>query len=68
MSNNYVIAESEIAEWDKDYLVIDENCHSPYSLTCKGLLIAGFDTREEAEALVEEMDSPDLVILGPRAK
>ncbi|MBR2256320.1 MAG: hypothetical protein IJ899_03060 [Blautia sp.] len=66
MCNNYVLAESEFAEWDKDYLVIDENGHSPYSLTRKGLLIAGFDTREEAEALVEELDSPGHVILGPR--
>ena len=56
---DYVIAELEDkyqgadpSEYDKDYLVIDET----------------FDTREEAEALVKEMNSPGLVILGPKQK
>lgn len=72
---DYVIADLEdkyqgadMREFDKDYLVIDENYRSPHGDACKGLMIAGFDTREEAEALVKEMNSPGLVILGPKQK
>lgn len=72
---DYVIAELEdkyqgtdLSEFDKDYLVIDENYRSPYGDVGRGLMIAGFDTREEAESLVKEMDSPGLVILGPKQK
>lgn len=72
---DYVIAEledkyqeSEIEEWNKDYLVIDENYRSPHGDVCKGAMIAGFDTLEEAESFVKEMDSPGLVILGPKQK
>ena len=72
---DYVIAELEdkyketdIDEWNKDYLVIDENYRSPHGDVCKGAMIAGFDTLEEAESLVKEMDSPGLVILGPKQK
>ena len=75
---DYVIVELEdkyqgadLSEYDKDYLVIDENYCSPHGIDTflginRGLMIAGFDTREEAEALVKEMDSPGLVILGRR--
>lgn len=72
---DYVIAEledkyqeSEIEEWNKDYLVIDENYRSPHGDVCKGAMIAGFDTLEEAESFVKEMDTPGLVILGPKQK
>lgn len=72
---DYVIAELEdkyqgadLSEYDKDYLVIDENYRSPRGDVGRGLMIAGFDTREEAEALVKEMNSPGLVILGPKQK
>ena len=72
---DYVIAELEdkyqgtdLSEFDKDYLVIDENYRSPHGDVCKGAMIAGFDTLEEAESLVKEMDSPGLVILGPKQK
>ena len=72
---DYVIAdledkyqETDIDEWNKDYLVIDENYRSPHGDVCKGAMIAGFDTLEEAESLVKEMDSPGLVILGPKGK
>ena len=72
---DYVIAELEdkyketdVDEWNKDYLVIDENYRSPHGDVCKGAMIAGFDTLEEAESLVKEMDSPGLVILGPKQK
>ena len=72
---DYVIAELEdkyqgadLSEFDKDYLVIDENYRNPHGDAGRGLMIAGFDTREEAEALVKEMNSPGLVILGPKQK
>lgn len=72
---DYVIAELEdkyqgadLSEYDKDYLVIDENYRSPHGDVGKGAMIAGFDTLEEAESLVKEMDSPGLVILGPKQK
>lgn len=72
---DYVIAdledkyqEADLSEFDKDYLVIDENYCSPYGNVGRGLMIAGFDTREEAESLVKEMDSLGLVILGPKQK
>ena len=72
---DYVIAEledkyqeSEIEEWNKDHLVIDENYRSPHGDVYKGAMIAGFDTLEEAKSLVKEMDSPGLVILGPKQK
>ena len=72
---DYVIAELEdkyqetdIDEWNKDYLVINENYRSPHGDVCKGAMIAGFNTLEEAESLVKEMDSPGLVILGPKQK
>lgn len=72
---DYVIVELEdkyqgadMSEFDKDYLVIDENYRSPHGDVGRGLMIAGFDTREEAEALIKEMDSPGLVILGPKQK
>lgn len=65
--------EADMSEYDKDYLVIDENYHSPHGIDNflginRGLIIAGFDTREEAEALVKEMNNPGLVILGPKVK
>ena len=77
---DYVIAdledkyqEADMSEYGKDYLVIDENYHSPHGIDNflginRGLIIAGFDTREEAEALVKEMNNPGLVILGPKMK
>ena len=72
---DYVIADLEdkyhgvdMSEFDKDYLVIDENYRSPHGDVCKGAMIAGFDTLEEAESLVKEMDSPGLAILGPKQK
>lgn len=72
---DYVIADLEdkyqgadLSECDKDYLVIDENYRSPRGDVGKGAMIAGFDTLEEAEALVKEMDSSGLVILGPKVK
>ena len=72
---DYVIADLEdkyqgadLSEFDKDYLVIDENYRSPHGDVCKGAMIAGFDTLEEAEALVKEMNSPGLVILGPKQR
>lgn len=72
---DYVIAELEdkyqgvdLSVCDKDYLVINENYRSPHGDVGTGALIAGFDTLEEAESLVKEMDSPGLVILGPKVK
>ena len=72
---DYVIADLEDkyqgpkdAEWDKDYIVIDEKYPSRLCNVGKGALVAGFDTREEAEALVKEMNNPGLVILGPKQK
>lgn len=72
---DYVIAELEdkyqeadLSEFDKDYLVIDETYRGPHGDVCKGAMIAGFDTLEEAESLVNEMDSPGLVILGPKQR
>ncbi len=59
---------ADLSEYDKDYLVIDETYRSPRGDVGRGLMIAGFDTREEAEALVKEMNSPNLVILGPKQK
>ena len=72
---DYVIAELEdkyqgadLSEYDKDYLVIDETYRSTHGDAGRGLMIAGFDTREEAETLIKEMNSPDLAILGPKVK
>lgn len=72
---DYVIVELEdkyqgadMSEYDKDYLVIDENYRGPHGDVGKGALIAGFDALEEAESFVKEMDSPGLVILGPKQR
>ena len=60
--------EADVSEYDKDYLVIDETYRSTHGDAGRGLMIAGFDTREEAETLIKEMNSPDLAILGPKVK
>jgi len=72
---DYVIVELEdkyqgadMSEYDKDYLVIDENYRSPHGDVGRGLMIAGFDTLEEAKSLVKEMGSRGLIILGPKKK
>ena len=60
--------EADVSEYDKDYLVIDENYRNPFCNVGRGLMIAGFDALEEAESFAKEMDSPGLVILGPRQR
>ena len=72
---DYVIAELEdkyqetdFSECDKDYLVIDENYRSPCLKVGKGILVAGFDTREEAEFFIKKMNNPNLVIFGPKQR
>ena len=76
---DYVIADLEdkyqgadLSECDKDYLVIDENYRSPRGDVGKGLMLAGFDTEEEAQDFVKDIgkyvDNPNLVILGPKRK
>lgn len=72
---DYAIADLEdkyqgadLSECDKDYLVIDENYRSPRGDVDKGLMLAGFDAKEEAEAFVKEMGGSNLVILGPKQK
>ena len=71
----YVIADLEdkyqgadLSECDKDYLVLDENYRSPHGDVGKGLMLAGFDTREEAEFFIKKMNKPNLVIFGPKQK
>lgn len=52
----------------KDYLVFDESYRDLCSGIGKGVFLAGFDTREDAEVFVKKIDKPNLVILGPKQK
>lgn len=52
----------------KDYLVFDESYRDLCAGLGKGIFLAGFDTREEAEFFVKKMNKPNLVIFGPKQK
>ena len=57
----------------KDYIVIDENYEKyddEHGATGRGLFLGDFDTREEAETFIKQMDTPNsnLVIFGPKQK
>lgn len=53
---------------DKDYIVFSKNYTNDDGTVSRGILLAGFDTKEEAEDFVKEMNSPSLIILGPKEK
>jgi len=52
----------------KNYLVFDESYRDPRIGIGKGIFLAGFDTKEEAEFFVKKMNKPNLVIFGPKQK
>ena len=52
----------------KDYLVFDESYRNICSGIGKGIFLAGFDTREEAEVFVKKMNKPNLKIFGPKKR